>query len=165
MSRLVILVVEDEAAVRSAMARDLRTFAEHFRIETTGDAEEAAEVVAEIVAAGDTIGLVLCDHLLPGTRGTDFLVALNGSPETAPARKVLVTGQAGHEDTIRAVNEADLDHYITKPWTRPELHDVVRRHLTDFVLEQDLDPLPYVPILDGERLLESMRKRSWEQRT
>ncbi len=48
----------------------------------------------------------------------DFLVELNGDPATRPIRKVLITGQAGLEDTIRAVNEADLDHYIAKPWTR-----------------------------------------------
>jgi two-component system chemotaxis response regulator CheY len=162
-NRIVILVVEDEAGVRSAMLRDLRVFAEVFRVEAAADAAEAAEVVAEASDAGDRIGLVLCDHLLPGRYGTEFLVELNGDPSTRSAKKVLVTGQAGHEDTIRAINEADLDHYIAKPWTRQALHDVVRRQLTDLVIESGIDPLPYVAVLEGDRLLEAARNRTWDR--
>jgi two-component system chemotaxis response regulator CheY len=31
-------------------------------------------------------------------------------------RKILLTGQANHADTIRAVNEAHIDNYFEKPW-------------------------------------------------
>ncbi len=163
MSDIVVLVVEDEAEVRTALVRDLGAFEAHFRIEATADAEEAAEVVADVVASGGRIGLVLCDHLLPGRRGTDFLIGLNRDPSTAAAKKVLITGQAGHQDTIRAINEADLDHYIAKPWTREDLHDVVRRQLTDYVLETGENPLPFVATLDAPRLLEAARHTTWDR--
>ena len=154
MSRLVILCIEDEDEVRDAVARDLEAFEPTFLIEMTEDADEAGQVVAEVTAADDAVALVIADHRLPGMQGTDFLIELHSEPATAMARKVLLTGQAGHEDTIRAINEASLDHYISKPWTEEELHSVVREQLTEYVLRNVEDVLPYVALLDGARLLQ-----------
>ncbi|MBU0679251.1 MAG: response regulator [Verrucomicrobia bacterium] len=156
MNRVVILCVEDESEVREAIVRDLDTFAEVFRIEEAEDAADAKQVMADCVKDGDAVGLVLCDHLLPGEKGVDFLVELNEQPETHSIRKVLVTGQAGLEDTIKAVNDAGLDHYIAKPWKIDELHEVVKEQLTDFVLKTSANLLPYVPVLDGTRLMEAI---------
>ena len=93
----------------------------------------------------------------------DFLVQLNEDPATRPIRKVLLTGQAGLEDTIRAVNEADLDHYIAKPWTVATLHAVVREQLTDYVIENEDDLLPFVSILDGPRLMAAIAARGFDR--
>jgi len=154
MSRLVILCIEDEDEVRDAVVRDLEVFEPTFLVEMAEDADDARQVVQEIEAAGDEIALVIADHRLPGTQGTDFLIELHGKAETERARKVLLTGQAGHEDTIRAINQADLDHYISKPWTPEDLHSVVREQLTEYVLRNSEDVLPFVAVLDGARLLQ-----------
>ena len=163
MSDITILVLEDEAEVRAAVARDLEPFADVFRIELADAADDARSVIAETHEAGGEVGLILCDHLLPGLRGTDFLIELDQDPATTPMRKVLLTGQAGHEDTIRAINEGGLDHYIAKPWTPEELHAVVREQLTEYVLAQVEDLLPYVNILDGPALLEAISERGWDR--
>ena len=159
MNRVTILCVEDEPEVRDALVRDLDPFAAAFRIEATEDADDARQVAQECLDDGDSIGLVLCDHLLPGTVGVDLLIELKANAATASARKVLVTGQAGLEDTVRAVNQADLDHYIAKPWTPQELHTVVRQQLTEYVIDEVDDVLPYVSVLDGPRLLEALKTR------
>ena len=156
MSRLVILCIEDEDEVRDAVVRDLEVFEPTFLVEMAEDADDARQVVQEIEAAGDEIALVIADHRLPGTQGTDFLIELHGKAETERARKVLLTGQAGHEDTIRAINQADLDHYISKPWTPEDLHSVVREQLTEYVLRNSEDVLPFVAVLDGARLLQRL---------
>ena len=80
-----------------------------------------------------------------------MLVEMADDERTANARKVLVTGQADQADTIRAVNEAGLDHYIAKPWRAARLQEVVRAQLTDFVLEAGLDPLAHPRALDAAR--------------
>jgi two-component system chemotaxis response regulator CheY len=160
MSRLVILCIEDEAEVRDAVLRDLEVFEPVFLVEMAEDADDARHAVAEVAEAGDSVALVIADHRLPGMQGTDFLIELHNEPSTEPARKVLLTGQAGHEDTIRAINEASLDHYLPKPWTEEELHSVVREQLTDYVLENVSDVLPYVAILDGPRLLQKLADES-----
>ena len=160
---IVILILEDEPEVRDALFRDLEPFARSFGIEVAEDADDARPLMTELAEAGDVVGLILCDHLLPGMRGTDFLVELNQDPATAAMRKVLVTGQAGHEDTIRAVNEGGLDHYIAKPWEVEDLHAVVRAQLTEYVLAEADELLPYVPVLDGPRLLEAVSERGWDR--
>lgn len=163
MSHIAILVLEDEPEVRDAVVRDLEPFAGTFPVEASEDADDARQVIAELRSRGVSVGLILCDHLLPGLRGTDFLVELDRDPNTASMRKVLLTGQAGHDDTIRAINEGGLDHYLAKPWTRDELQRVVRDQLTEFVLTEADDLLPYVNSLDGPRLLEAISDRGWDR--
>jgi len=158
MNRLVILCIEDEDEVRDAVMRDLEVFEPVFLVEMAEDADDARQVVEEVTDAGDAIALVIADHRLPGMQGTDFLIELHALPDTAAARKVLLTGQAGHEDTIRAINQADLHHYISKPWTPAGLHAVVREQLTDYALHNVEDVLPYVAMLDGARLLERVAR-------
>lgn len=157
--KLAILVVEDEPPVRAALARDLAPFAAGARIEMAEDVPDAWAVVGEVVAAGDVLALILSDHRLPGTSGVDFLVSTMDDPRTRAARRVLVTGQAGHEDTIRAVNEAELEHYVAKPWDPEEFRAVVREQLTQYVLGNGLDPLPYLTVIDAQRAMHALRER------
>ncbi len=159
MHELTVLVIEDEDDVRDALLRDLEPFADVVRIEAAASVDDAREAVSEIDADGDQLGLVLADHRLPGETGVDYLVELTGHRKGTRTRKVLVTGQADQDDTIRAVNEAGLDHYIAKPWDRSDLLDVVRDQLTDFVLASDLPLLRYVKHLDSARLLDAYAKR------
>lgn len=163
MNRIAILVIEDEPEVREAVSRDLEDFADHFLIELAEDVEDARTVMAELESNGDRVGLALCDHLLPGERGVEYLVELNGNAATRAIRKVLITGQAGLEDTIRAVNDADLDHYIAKPWNVENLHEVVRKLLTDYVIENEDDLLPFVSVLDGARLMATIADRGFDR--
>ena len=164
MSEIAIVVVEDEREVRDAVVRDLSPFARSFRIEAAEDVDDAQNLLAELDGGGVLTGLILCDHLLPGMLGIDFLIELEAEPKTQGTRKVLLTGQAGLEDTIRAVNEAKLDYYVAKPWSPEDLHEVVKSQLTEFVLASEEDVLPYVSILDGPRLLDAASQRGWEGR-
>ncbi|MCP3973392.1 MAG: response regulator [bacterium] len=159
MSSLVILVVEDEPGVRDAVIRDLESFEPLFRIEPAEDATDAKAALEECAADGVRVALIVADHLLPGQHGTEFLIEVNQSDEGKHIKKVLLTGQAGHDDTIRAINQAGLDYYVAKPWSGADLISVVSKQLTDYVLEESGDLLPYVSILDGSRLLEAIAER------
>ena len=154
---LTILSLEDEAEVRQALERDLEEFDGRVRLELAEDASDAWSVVDEIESDGDDLALVLSDHRLPGKSGVDFLVELTADPRFSSTRTVLVTGQADQSDTIKALNQAGLDYYIAKPWDPQTLRNVVREQLTDYVLETGIDPLPYMPVLDGVRIMESIR--------
>ena len=160
MKSLVLLCVEDEPEVRDALIRDLEPFESIVRIEIAEDVDDARSVVQSCLDMGLQIALVLCDHLLPGMNGVDYLVEMNQQSPTVKTRKVLVTGQAGLEDTVRAVNEANLEHYIAKPWTPEGLHAVVKKQLTDYVIQNVEDLLPYVSVLDGARILEALSGRA-----
>lgn len=154
---LTILSLEDEADVREALERDLEDFWGKVRLEIAEDADDAWSVVEEIAKDGDELALVLSDHRLPGRTGVDFLVELVKDPRFEFTKTVLVTGQADQDDTIRALNEVGLNHYIAKPWDPERLRQVVRSQLTDFVLDAGIDPLPYMPVLDSVRVMEAIR--------
>src|SRR5436305_9930373 len=109
--RPAIVVVDDEAAVLAAVARDLRRgFGERYRIVRTNSGEEALEAVAELVRRGDGVALLVADQRMPGLSGTDYLVRAR---ELVPAAKrVLLTAYADTEAAIRAINEVSLDYYL-----------------------------------------------------
>ncbi len=160
MNELVIVVVEDDPDVRAAIVRDLDSFADGIRIDQADTVDDARRAMAEADADGDRVGLILADHRLPGESGVDLLVSINADPELRTIRTVLITGQAGHEDTIRAINEAGLDWYFAKPWDPDELVSVVKQQLTTFVIEAELDLLRFVRVLDGPRLLEQYARHT-----
>ncbi|SMO58604.1 response regulator [Gracilimonas mengyeensis] len=162
--KIYLLIVEDELEVMDALVKDLEKFEPFFPLETANDAVEAEQVIEDIISEGNSIGLILCDHVLPGKNGVDLLIEMRDNPETSDTKKILVTGQAGHEDTILAINKADLDHYIAKPWSREELEESVVRELTDYVIEKEKNLLPFMQILDSEKLSEAMRKKQMGDR-
>lgn len=155
--KLAVLILEDEPEVRAALERDLMELADIVRIEPAEDVEDAWDVIEEIFDDGDVLALALCDHRLPGQTGVDFMIQVAGDPQLVDTRKVLVTGQADLEDTVKAVNDAHLDHYIAKPWNKSELIDVVKEQLTDYVIRAGIYPLPYLAVLDQPRALEIIR--------
>lgn len=158
MSRIYILCVEDEPEVLEAVIRDLAPFERAFHIESATSASEARHVVRDLILPRGKLGLVVCDHILPGDDGVSFLVELQENPATASARKVLLTAHAGLEATVEAVNRADLNHYIAKPWQKDDLIHVARHQLTEFVLEQETNLVPFLTVLEADRLAEKIRQ-------
>ncbi len=156
--QIYILVVEDEPEVLDAIVRDISDFEETFPVEIADTAEDARELINEILDEGGEIGLILCDHVLPGQNGVELMVEMQKNPDTEHTRKVLITGQAGLEETVRAVNEADLKHYIAKPWNKQDLVDITKNLLTDYVLENVENPMAFMHILDSERIADELRK-------
>lgn len=159
MPELVILLIEDEPEVRDAAARDLRRHFRQIRVDEAEDADDALAALRDALEGGDDVGLVIADHRLPGRSGVDVLVELHDRPDTRAIRTVLLTGQASHADTIRAINDAGLDHYIAKPWEPDELVAVAVEQLTDYVIATGLDPLAHMRELDAARLVEAYADR------
>lgn len=156
--KIYIIVIEDELEVMEALISDLEVFESHFPIESANNAEEAKEVIFNIINQGDKVGLLLADHILPGQNGVDLLIELHEKDPTRISKKILVTGQASHHDTIQAVNHAGLNQYIAKPWTKEQLENAVRKELTDFVIKHEKDYFSYMPILDTEKISEAIRE-------
>ncbi len=158
-SKIYILCVDDEASVLEAVERDLASIEDTFPLESASDTKEAREVIDRIFSQGNKLGLILCDHVMPGQNGVDFLIELNQDHETSGIRKVLLTGQAGLEATIDAINHAGLKHYVAKPWKAAELDAIVRTQLTEYILENCIDPTPYMKELDAVRLSEAIYRK------
>lgn len=158
MQSLHILCVDDEPEVLEAIERDIASLEDHFPLEIAESAEEARQRIKAIEDRGGKLALILCDHVMPGDNGVELLVEMRANESTQYSRKVLVTGQAGLEATVVAVNKAKLDHYVAKPWKANELLTVVIDELTSYVIDQLIDPRPYFSILDTARLAEQIHK-------
>src|SRR5947207_162724 len=113
-----VICVDDEQAVLNQLSDQLsRQLGERYRIECAQSAEEAIAVMKELTQAGDSVNMVICDQMMPGMKGDRFLEAVsNGWPD---AMKILLTGEAGLDSAIYAINYSGLHRYIEKPW-QPE---------------------------------------------
>ncbi len=160
-NELAILCIEDEPDVLDALVRDLAAFEDYFLVETASDVNEAEGVLDRLRASNTAVGLIFCDHILPGKNGVDFLVELHKNPDTRLTRKVLFTGQAGLEATVTAVNRAGLHYYIAKPWNPEEVVACAREQLTRYVIQAGLNPLPYMKILDTDQLSAAIARRDF----
>lgn len=121
MAKPVILSVDDDALVLSAIDRDLRQhFQREYRILKASSGREALDTARALQQRGTPIALFLVDERMPGMTGTELLREVRAlHPES---RKVLLTAYADSEAAIRGINEVGLDHYLMKPWDPPEQH-------------------------------------------
>ncbi|NQV49604.1 MAG: FAD-dependent oxidoreductase [Candidatus Marinimicrobia bacterium] len=121
MTKPVILSVDDEPHVASAIHRDLRSrYGKDYRIIKTGSGKEALEVLKQLAEKNMAVAVLMADQRMPEMSGTDFL---GESRQYFPqARKVLLTAYADTEAAITSINEIELDYYLLKPWDPPELN-------------------------------------------
>ncbi len=158
MEDYIVLCIDDEREILDAVLQDIDSLSSHFILEAAESVAEARELVEEYSLAGKKLALVLCDHLMPEEKGVDYLVELNQNDETRNTRKVLLTGQAGLEQTVDAVNRGGLDYYIAKPWDSESLMQVVIDQLTTYILRNEENLMDYISVLDQERLLNAIHE-------
>jgi thioredoxin reductase (NADPH) len=117
----VILAVDDELAVLSAVARDLRhEYGEHYRVMRADSGATALDLVRQLKLRNTPVALFLVDQRMPLMSGVEFLAE---AKELFPdAKRVLLTAYADTEAAISAINDAELNLYLLKPWDPPEEH-------------------------------------------
>ena len=119
MAKPVLLTVDDDPAVLSAIERDLRQkYRQDFRTMKAQSGDEGLEVAQQLAARNTPIALFLVDQRMPGMSGTDMLrEAMKLHPD---ARRVLLTAYADTDVAISGINDIALDYYLMKPWDPPE---------------------------------------------
>lgn len=130
MKKPFILTVDDDAQVLAALTRDLRQeFRKDYRILSVSSGPEALATLTELRARAEPLALVLADQRMPEVEGVEVLTRAR---ELFPdAKRVLLTAYADTTAAIRAINSAQLDYYLLKPWDPPEqllyptLHDLL----------------------------------------
>ena len=136
MGRETILCVDDEAGVLTALQQQLSArFGHECEIALAQSADDALELIDELQREGEDLAVVIADQIMPGMKGVDLLeVVHKRSPETF---KILLTGQAGLDAVISAINRAELNLYIPKPWDEANLRLAVENLLRSYRLEID----------------------------
>ncbi len=119
MPKPVILAVDDDEPVLVSVERDLRSrYGADHRVIGAGSGEVALEAIGKLRLRGAPVALVLADQRMPEMTGIELLERVAElDPE---AKRVLLTAYADTDIAIRAINEANLDYYLLKPWDPPE---------------------------------------------
>ncbi len=118
-----ILFVDDEPFVLDAIQRTLYG---KFNIHTARSGKEAISRIHD----GGGFAVVVSDYLMPGMDGVSLLKRVGEiSPDSV---RVLLTGQAHLEMSIRAVNEGSIFRLLLKPcatgFLERSLADALRQH-------------------------------------
>ena len=83
-----------------------------------GSGAEAETIMGDLRKRGETVALVLADQRMPGMTGVELLRATR---ELYPkAKRALLTAYADTDAAIAAINDAQIDYYLQKPWDPPE---------------------------------------------
>ena len=119
MNKPVLLIVDDDPQVLAAVRRDLRSrYREHYMVMSAGSGEEALNTMRELKSRGDSLAMLICDQRMPRMMGSEVLA--KSRPIYPLARRVLLTAYSDIDAAVKAINEAHLDHYLSKPWDPPE---------------------------------------------
>ena len=119
MAKPILMTVDDDPQVLSAVERDLRRYYRNdYRVMKASSAQEALDAVRQLKQRDDPVALFLVDQRMPGMSGTEFLTeSMKFYPN---ARKVLLTAYADTQAAIDSINSIGLDYYLMKPWDPPE---------------------------------------------
>lgn len=146
-----ILIVDDEPNILSALRRCLARIdvtlldGEALKVETFTSPEVAIERCEE-----QDFDLVISDYRMPAMNGVEFLTHLMETQPRAP--RIIISGYADREALIAAVNEANLTHFIEKPWDDDALHRVVSSILGGARNQTDRPAAAYVGTSLGTHL-------------
>ena len=113
MTKLTILVVEDEDAIRAMLLMVLEQAG--FTTVVAADAEEAQKILHDNLP-----DLILLDWMLPGISGAEWARRLKKEQVYRELPIILLTARGEEEDKVKGL-EIGADDYITKPFSPKEL--------------------------------------------
>jgi CheY-like chemotaxis protein len=113
-----ILIVDDEEAILETMTF---TFMDLYDVLTTVDPKSAIAILEE----NDPVAVVITDQRMPGMTGDELLKRVyERFPETV---RIILTGFADSDATIKAINDGHIYGYVNKPWEPEQLKALVKR--------------------------------------
>jgi len=115
-----ILVVDDSATELAVISAPLR--GDGYAVVTASNGQEAIDRLG-----AEAFDLVLLDVIMPGLNGFQLCRSLRRDPRYAQLPIVLVTSKNQDSDRHWGLKQGATD-YITKPFSREQLLDTVRRH-------------------------------------
>jgi thioredoxin reductase (NADPH) len=128
-----LFTVDDDPEVSRAVERDLRRkYGEQYRVLRAESGTEALASLEQLKLRNETVALFLVDQRMPQMTGVEFLS--RAIPIYPDAKRALLTAYADTDAAIRAINDAQVDYYLMKPWHPPEerLYPVIDDLLDDW---------------------------------
>jgi DNA-binding NtrC family response regulator len=137
-----ILLVDDEPNVISALERALLD--EPYTIHSAESGEMGLEFLSRSM-----VKVIVSDERMPGMGGAEFLSMVK---ELYPqVVRIMLTGQASIESTMKAVNKGEIYRFLVKPWDDTELILSLRSAVEKYDMEEE-----------NRRLLRTVKRQSRE---
>ena len=115
-----VLFVDDDPALLDSVRRTFR--GEPFRLLVAADTRAARDTLARVI-----VDVLVCDHMLPGVRGTEFLAEVRLTyPEVIP---IMLTGTADVRVAADAITTGGVFRFFTKPCDVGQLAYAIRQAL------------------------------------
>jgi CheY-like chemotaxis protein len=128
MPKPAILCVDDEVVILESLEIELRrAFADTYLYEFAESANEALEIIDELIEDKVNILAIVSDWLMPGMKGDELLIKIHLKyPQIIT---IMLTGQADEKAIKRAKQQANLHTYLHKPWQTAELIEAINSGL------------------------------------
>ena len=135
-----LLFVDDDQKVTQGIKRNLAEL--DYEIFTADSGQQALDILSK-----EQISVVVSDEKMPGMTGAEFLSKVRDKyPDTI---RIILTGQASLEATVKAINEGEVYRFLLKPCNTTELIFTVRQALKQREL-----------VVQSNKLLELTRRQS-----
>jgi DNA-binding NtrC family response regulator len=133
MHKKAILCVDDEKIILDSLKSQIkRHFGNQYKCEIASSANEATEVIEELIEDKVEILIIVSDWLMPGIKGDEFLIGIH--QKFPKIIKLMITGQADSEAIENARVHANLFACINKPWNEAELFKILESALEEIDL-------------------------------
>lgn len=115
-----VLFVDDDPSL-------LASFRRLFHREPFGVLVAEDTATARALLAREPVDVLVCDYMMPGDSGTDFLAEVRlAYPEVIP---IMLTGTSDVKVAADAIAFAGVFRFLTKPCDRAQLADAIRTAL------------------------------------
>ena len=125
MSKIAILSVDDEKIILDSLRIQFeKNFKNKYLFEYAESAEEALEVIDELMDKDIDILLVISDYQMPGLKGDEFAISLK---QKLPNINILMlTGQITEKLSTELLSKKIVLKVISKPWSENDLITMIR---------------------------------------
>ena len=117
-----VLVVDDEQQVLDALKREIDWLKLPIDVVTTINPMYAMDLIEQ-----DDFSMIICDQRMPSISGEDIVRFCK--KKKPYILRVLMSAYEDSDLLIHNFNQQNIDFFISKPWFRKDIHQIMNRML------------------------------------
>jgi CheY-like chemotaxis protein len=124
MKKLAVLCVDDERIILDSLRIQIeKSLSNIYLFEYAESAEEALEVIDDLIGGGIDLLLVISDYQMPGMKGDVFAETLK--TKLPGVNIILLTGQISEEKSLDLIRKHIVLKVLQKPWKESDLLELI----------------------------------------